>query len=154
MDDLDRLIIEALQKDGRVPFTQIARQGGVSETTIRTRYQKLVTTGTIRVVAIVEPSALDYEATAVVAVSTEPGMADQIARKIDLVPEVSHLVTTLGSYDLILEVCCRDLSHLTDVVTRQIQQIPGVRTTETLVIAESYKLACAWSPYPESGSRG
>ena len=154
MDDLDRLIIEALQKDGRVPFTQIARQGGVSETTIRTRYQKLVTTGTIRVVAIVEPSALDYEATAVVAVSTEPGMADQIARKIDLVPEVSHLVTTLGSYDLILEVYCRDLSHLTDVVTRQIQQIPGVRTTETLVIAESYKLTCAWSPYPESGSRG
>jgi Lrp/AsnC family transcriptional regulator for asnA, asnC and gidA len=151
VDDLDRLIIEALQKEGRVPFTQIARQGGVSETTVRTRYHKLVTTGTIRVVAIVEPSALDYEATAVVAVSTEPGMADQIARKVDLVPEVSHLVTTLGSYDLILEVYCRDLSHLTDVVTRQIQQISGVRATETLVIAESYKLACDWSPNLKSG---
>ena len=154
MDDLDRLIIEALQMDGRVPFTRIARQGGVSETTVRTRYHRLVTTGTMRVVAIVEPGALDYEATAVIAVSTEPGMADQIARKVDLVPEVSHLVTTLGSYDLILEVYCRDLSHLTDVVTRQIQQIPGVRTTETLVIAESYKLACDWSPFPKPGAKG
>jgi Lrp/AsnC family transcriptional regulator for asnA, asnC and gidA len=154
VDDLDKLIIQALQEEGRVPFTQIARQGGVSETTIRTRYHKLMSTGTIRVVAVVEPRALNYEATAVVAVSTEPGMADQIAREVDLVPEVSHLVTTLGSYDLILEVYCRDLSHLTDVVTRQIQQISGVRTTETLMIAESHKLACDWSPYPESGVRG
>jgi len=151
VDDLDKLIIQALQEEGRVPFTQIARQGGVSETTIRTRYHKLVATGTIRVAAIVEPSALGYEATAVVAVSTEPGMAEQIARKVDRMPEVSHLVTTLGSYDLILEVYCRDLSHLADVVTQQIQQISGVWATETLVIAESYKLACDWSPILNQG---
>ncbi len=154
MDDLDRLIIEALQQEGRVPFTQIAQQGGVSETTVRTRYQRLASAGTIRVLAVVDPSALDYEATAVVAVSTEPGLADQIARKVNLVPEVSHLVTTLGSYDLILEVYCRDLAHLTNVVTQQIQQIPGVQTTETLVIAQSYKLACDWSPFPEPEVRG
>ena len=153
VDDLDRRIIQALQADGRTPFTQIARQAGVSETTIRTRYQNLVAEGMIRVVGIIEPSALGYEATAVVAVSAEPGMANQIARTIAKVPEVSHLVTTLGSYDLILEVFCRDLSHLTDVVTGQIHQIPGVRATETLVIAESYKLACDWSPDLKSEAR-
>jgi Lrp/AsnC family transcriptional regulator for asnA, asnC and gidA len=151
VDKLDRLIIQALQVDGRTPFTQIAGQAGVSETTIRTRYQRLVDQGIVRTVGIIDPSALDYEATAMVAVSAEPGMAGKIARTIAGVPEVSYLVTTLGSYDLFLEVFCRDLSHLTDVVTRQIQQIPGVRATETLVIAESYKLACDWSPYPKSG---
>jgi Lrp/AsnC family transcriptional regulator for asnA, asnC and gidA len=103
---------------------------------------------------MVEPAALGYEAAAVIAVSAEPGMADKIARKIDQVPEVSHLVATLGSYDLIVEVYCKDLAHLTDVVTRQMQQIPGVRATETLVIAESYKLACDWSPHLESGVEG
>jgi Lrp/AsnC family transcriptional regulator for asnA, asnC and gidA len=150
VDDLDRLIIQLLHADGRVPFTQIARRAGVSETTIRTRYQTLVAQGTLRPVAIVEPSALGYEATAMVAVSAAPGAADQIARTIAKVPEVGHLVTTLGSYDLILEVFCRDLPHLTDVVTRQIQQIPGVRATETLVIAESHKLSSDWSPYLKS----
>jgi Lrp/AsnC family transcriptional regulator for asnA, asnC and gidA len=154
VDDLDRLIIQALQKEGRVPFTQIARQANVSETTIRTRYQKLVATDVVRVVGMVEPSTLGYEATAVVAVSAEPGMADKIAREVDQVPEVSHLVTTLGSYDLIVEVYCKDLAHLTDVVTQQIQQISGVRATETLVIAESYKLACDWSPDLGPGAEG
>jgi Lrp/AsnC family transcriptional regulator for asnA, asnC and gidA len=150
MEDLDRFIIQALQVEGRTPFTQIARQAGVSETTIRTRYQRLVAKGMVRVIGIVEPNSLGYEATAMIAVSAEPGMADEIARTIAQVPEVSHLVTTLGSYDLILELFCRDLSHLTDVVTRRIQQVPGVRATETLVIAESYKLASDWSPYPRS----
>ena len=150
MDELDKLILQALQVDGRTPFTQIARQAGVSETTIRIRYQRLVDQGIVRTIGIIDPSALDYEATAMVAVSAEPGMADEIARSITRMPEVSYLVTTLGSYDLILEVFCQDLSHLTDVVTQQIQQISGVRATETLVIAESYKLAGDWSPYLSS----
>jgi Lrp/AsnC family transcriptional regulator for asnA, asnC and gidA len=146
VDDLDRLIIETLRTNGRIPFTQIAKQAGVSETTIRTRYQNLIAKGVVRTVGILEPNALGFEATAMVTVSAEPGMADQIARTIAQVPEVSHVVTTLGSFDLILQVFCRDLSHLTDVVTQGIQQIPGVRGTETLVIAASYKLACDWSP--------
>jgi DNA-binding Lrp family transcriptional regulator len=37
MDELDKLILQTLQEDGRTPFTQIARQAGVSETTIRSR---------------------------------------------------------------------------------------------------------------------
>jgi Lrp/AsnC family transcriptional regulator for asnA, asnC and gidA len=152
MDELDKLILQALQLDGRTPFTQIARQAGVSETTIRTRYQRLADQRIVRTVGIIDPNALDYEAAAMVAVSAEPGMADRIARTITRMPEVSYLVTTLGSYDLILEVYCQDLSHLTDVVTQKIQQISGVRTTETLLIAESHKLACDWSPFPESGT--
>ena len=152
VDELDKLILQALNVDGRTPFTQIARQAGVSETTIRTRYQRLVDQGIVRTVGIIDPTALDYEATAMVAVSAEPSMVGKIASTIAGVPEVSYLATTLGSYDLILEVFCRDLSHLTDVVTRQIQQVPGVRATETLVITESYKLAGDWFPYPKTGA--
>jgi Lrp/AsnC family transcriptional regulator for asnA, asnC and gidA len=151
VDELDRFILQALQVDGRTPLTQIARQASVSETTIRSRYQRLANQGIVRTVGIIDPSALDYKATAMVAVSAEPGMAGEIARTITQMPEVSYLVTTLGPYDLILEVFCQDLSHLTDVVTQQIQQISGVRSTETLLIAESHKLACDWSPYPRSG---
>jgi Lrp/AsnC family transcriptional regulator for asnA, asnC and gidA len=150
VDELDKLIVQTLQLEGRTPFTHIAKQAGVSETTIRTRYQKLVDQGIVRALGIIDPNALGYEATAMVAVTAEPGMADQIARTIAQVAEVGFLVATLGSYDLILEVFCRDLSHLSDVVTQRIQQIPGVRATETLVIAETYKLACDWSPHLKS----
>ncbi len=146
MDELDRLIVQALQKDGRVPFTHIAERAGVSETTIRTRYQGLVKRGIVRTVGIASPRNLGYQAPAIIAISTEPGSTGRVAKTIAQLAEVSHLVTTLGSFDLIVEVFCRDVPHLTDVVTQKIHPIPGVRATETLMIADNYKERCYWLP--------
>jgi Lrp/AsnC family transcriptional regulator for asnA, asnC and gidA len=146
MDDLDKLILQTLQEDGRAPFTQIAKQAGVSETTIRTRYRNLVEEGIIRSVGIVDPHALGFQAPALVGATVEPGMVDQVARAIIDIPEVSYLVMTLGRFDLIIEVFCRNLPHFTRLLTEQIQVIPGVCSTETLMIARSYKLSYRWSP--------
>ena len=145
MDELDKLILQTLQEDGRAPFTQIARQTGVSETTIRSRYHNLVEAGIIRTVGIVDPYALGFQAPALIGTVVEPGTIDQVARAIAELPEVSYLVMTLGPFDLVVEVFCRDLPHLTNLVTQQIRLIPGVRSTETLMIARSYKLTYRWS---------
>ena len=71
---------------------------------------------------------------------------DSFASRIAEFPEVSYLVMTLGRFDLIIEVFCRDLPHFTRLLTEQIQGIPGVCSTETLMIARSYKLSYRWSP--------
>jgi Lrp/AsnC family transcriptional regulator for asnA, asnC and gidA len=145
MDDLDRLILEKLQEDGRIPFTEIARRASVSETTVRTRYQNLVEAGIVRTVGIVDPYALGFQAPAIITISVEPGTGDQVARTIAAFPEVSYLVMILGSWDLLVEVFCHNTSHLTDLVTHRIQAVPGVRSTETQMIARSYKLTYRWS---------
>ena len=146
LTDLDRLILQTLQQDGRTAFTHIARQAGVSETTIRDRYRHLTDMGIVRTVGIVDPYALGFQAPAIIGISVEPSLAEQVAQAIAALPEVSYLVMTLGSYDLIVEVFCRDLLHLAELITQRIYQIPGVRTTETLMIARSYKLSYRWSP--------
>ncbi len=146
MDELDRLVLQTLQKDGRTPFIEIARQAGVSETTIRRRYGQLVEAGIVRTVGIVDPHALGFQAPAIIGVTVKPGMIDQVAKAIAELPEVSYLVMTLGAFDLIVEVFCRDISHITDLLTQQIHLLPGVRSTETLAIARSYKLSYRWSP--------
>jgi len=146
MDDLDKLILHTLQEDGRAPFTQIAKEAGVSETTIRTRYRNLIEEGIIRSVGIVDPYTLGFEAPALIGATVEPGTVDQVARVIAEIPEVSYLVMTLGRFDLMIEVFCRDLPHFTRLLTEQIQGIPGVSSTETLMIARSYKLSYRWSP--------
>jgi Lrp/AsnC family transcriptional regulator for asnA, asnC and gidA len=146
MDEIDRLILQALQEDGRTPFTKIAKKAGVSETTIRSRYRNLVEAGVVRTVSIVDPFALDFQAPAMLGVSIEPGKIEEVARTISSLPEVSYLVLTLGKNDLLVEVYCRNLPHLTHLITRQIQLIPGVRSTETLMVAKIYKLSYRWSP--------
>ena len=140
MDELDGLILQTLQEDGRTPFTQIAKQAGVSETTIRSRYRSLEEAGIVRTVGVVDPFALGFHAPAIVGIAVDADKIDWVAHQIAGFPEVSYLVMTLGSYDLIVEVFCRDQQHLADLITQQMHLMPGVRSTETLVIARSYKL--------------
>lgn len=152
IDELDRHILRVLQEDGRTPFTHIAQEAGVSEATVRARYRSLVEQGIVRVVGIVDPYALGFHAPAIIGVCVEPGHLEEVARKIVDFPEVSYLVMTLGDFDLVVEVFCRDLPHLTQFLTDQIHTVPGVRSTETLMIARSYKLSYRWSLELESGS--
>ncbi len=81
-----------------------------------------------------------------VGISVEPGMNNSVSQILKQMPEVSNLVLTMGSYDLMVEVFCRDTVHLTDLITDVIQSIPGVKDTETLVIGKIFKLSYFWKP--------
>ena len=52
LDEIDQQIMEALRKDGRTPFAQIAEQLGVSPGMIRMRFNRLVEMELLKVVAI------------------------------------------------------------------------------------------------------
>ena len=146
MDELDLLILKTLQEDGRTPFTQIAKKAGVVESTIRSRYASLVEQGIVQTIAVIDPFAVGYNSPALIGVSVEPGTVYSVAEALEKLPEVSYLVLILGAYDLIVEVFCRDREHLAKHITNQIQTVPGVRSTETLVIGEIFKLSFFWRP--------
>lgn len=146
MDNLDHLILNALQEDGRTPFTQIAKKAGVAESTIRSRYASLVEEGIVQTIAVIDPFSVGYNAPALIGILVEPGSNQAVAEALEDLPEVSYLVLTLGRYDLVLEVFCRDREHLTRFITEQVQQIPGIRSTETLVIGKIFKLSFFWHP--------
>ena len=139
MDEVDRLILRALQEDGRTSFTDIARQAGVSETTIRAHYRNLSEQGIVRTVGVVDPHALGFSAPAILGVVVAPGEGDGVAGAIAALPEVSYVVLTLGQFDLIVEVFCRDLPHLTEFVTAPFNCCRAW-SNQTLMIARSYKL--------------
>jgi Lrp/AsnC family transcriptional regulator for asnA, asnC and gidA len=146
MDELDLIILNTLQADGRTPFTQIAKKAGVAESTIRSRYASLVEQGIVQTIAVIDPFAVGYNAPALIGISVEPGMVYSVAQALEKSPEVSYLVLVLGGYDLVVEVFCRDREHLTEFITNQVQAIQGIRDTETLVIGEIFKLSFFWRP--------
>jgi len=146
MDELDLMILNTLQKDGRTPFTQIAKKAGVAESTIRSRYASLVEQGIVQTIAVIDPFAVGYNSPALIGISVEPGRIHSVAQELEKLPEVSYLVLVLGSYDLVAEVFCRDREHLTGFITNQIQSIQGIRATEIQVIGNIHKLSFFWRP--------
>src|SRR5215212_3641837 len=57
LDELDKRIIRLLQRNARVPNTEIGRELDVTETTIRNRVSRLLDEGLIEIVAVVDPRA-------------------------------------------------------------------------------------------------
>lgn len=143
MDNIDRAIIRQLQEDGRRPYTEIAQSLGVSEGTVRNRVDRLIENRGLRIVGIADPYRLGFNAPAIVGVLVEPGQTEQAAHRITELEEVSYLVRSAGTFDLIVEVFCRDQEHLVAFL-EELQSVSGIRRTETFIILKTYKLSYLW----------
>ncbi len=139
LDEIDLKILEALRGDGRVAFSQIAEQLGVSPGMIRMRYNRMVDMGLLKVVAITNPLRMGYEAMAMIGVRTEGKRMLEIAEQIAGFDEVIYLVVTSGRYDIMLEVVCRDHADLLRFITEKLYSIEGVRESESFLQLKNVK---------------
>lgn len=141
LDELDFSILSFLQQDGRTSFTVIAEKLNVSIGTIRTRFNRLLEEGVISIVGRVNPAKVGFHCYAHIAVYVRPAtLKEQVAKKIQKLPEVSFLAGTSGDYDLEVDVMCRDNDHLTGFINK-ISVIEGVHQTKTTIYFKVYKYA-------------
>jgi Lrp/AsnC family transcriptional regulator, regulator for asnA, asnC and gidA len=142
LDPVNRRIIEILQREGRSPFTSIARELGISEAAVRARVQRLTDAGVLDVVAVTNPLKLGFEVMALVGVQANSDLG-HVADVVSGWAETSYVVITSGSYDLLVEVVCEHNRHLLDVVQR-LREIDGVKSTETFMYLDMVKMTYAW----------
>jgi Lrp/AsnC family transcriptional regulator, regulator for asnA, asnC and gidA len=145
VDPVDRRIVAALQRDGRRPFTVIARDLGISEAAVRQRVARLQAAGVMQVVAVADPMTLGYKTMAMVAISVDARARKQAAEAVARLPEVSYLVLTAGSFDMLAEVVCEDNDHLLRLLSEDLARIDGVRQTQTFMYLRLLKEAYTWS---------
>jgi Lrp/AsnC family transcriptional regulator for asnA, asnC and gidA len=144
MDAIDRAIIKRLQYNGRLPFTDMAAELGISEGAVRRRVKRLPDGGVLQVVAIVEPQFLGWNAAGMIGVNVQAGHIDAVAEQIAQFPEVSYLFMASGGFDLFVEVYCRDVPHFVSFLNQKLQKVPGVQRTEAFMILKMYKLSYRW----------
>ena len=133
VDEIDIQIIEALRKDGRVAFAQIAEQLNVSPGMIRLRYNRLVEQGYLKVVAITNPLRMGFKTMAMIGIRAEGSKLLDVAARISKLDEVIYLVISSGRFDLFAEVVCRDHEDLLRFITEKLSTIDGVRETESFM---------------------
>jgi Transcriptional regulators len=133
LDEIDRKIMDALHKDGRVAFAQIAEQLGVSPGMIRQRYSRLVDQGFLKVVAITNPLRMGFKTMAMVGIRADGSKLLDIAEKISRLDEVIYIVISSGRFDIFAEVVCRDHEDLLRFITEKLSPIDGVRESESFM---------------------
>jgi Lrp/AsnC family transcriptional regulator, regulator for asnA, asnC and gidA len=143
LDDGNRAIVEALQRDGRRPYGAIAEEVGLSEAAVRRRVQRLRESGMIQIVAVTDPLQLGFDRQAMVGVRVE-GDVRSVAAKVSALDEVVYVVICAGSFDLLAELVCEDDDRLLHLLNDSIRSIPGVRSTETFLYLKHAKQTYSW----------
>ena len=141
-DTTDRTIIERLQRDGRMPVTQIAVEIGLSEGAVRRRLQRLTDSGFMQVVAVTDPVALDNRRVALIGMRISTG-TDAAAAWLSGLAEVEYLVATAGRYDVMFEVIVDSDAHLLELIS-SLRDHRNVAEVEAFPCLKLYKQTFAW----------
>ncbi len=138
IDSLDRRILEIISQNARIPFKDVAAECGVSRAAIHQRVQRLIDLGVIVGSGYhVNPKSLGYSTCTYVGVKLEKGsMYKDAVAQLHNIREVVECHFTTGPYTMLIKLYARDNEHLMDLLNRQIQEIPGVTATETLISLE------------------
>ncbi len=142
LDATAKRIIELLQEDGRASYAAIAKAVGLSEAAARARVQKLLDSEIMQVVAVTDPTQVGFTRQAMIGIRTE-GDPMAVGDRLAEVAEVDYVVTTAGSFDLLVEVVCEDDPHLLDVI-RRVRELEGVVSSETFVYLKLNKQHYNW----------
>lgn len=138
IDKLDKKILGILSANARLPFKDVAAECGVSRAAIHQRVQHLIENGVITGSSFeINPKALGYFTCTYVGMDLERGsMYRDVVNRLLSIPQVVECHFTTGPYTMLVKLYAKDNEQLMDLINGQLQSIPGVVSTETLISLE------------------
>jgi Lrp/AsnC family transcriptional regulator for asnA, asnC and gidA len=143
LDDVNKQIIDQLQRDGRMSYASLAKVVGLSEAAVRQRVQRMLDGEVMQIVAVTDPLTLGFTRQVMIGLKVA-GDLQKVAADLAAIPEVDYVVICAGHYDLLAELVCTDDDHLLHLLNDQIRTIAGVTSTETFVYLKLAKQTYAW----------
>ena len=139
IDSLDKKILEIISGNARIPFKDVAAVCGVSRAAIHQRVQRLIDLGVIVGSGYnVDPKTLGYSTCTYVGIILEKGsMYKDAVEHLRGIPEVIECSFTTGPYSILVKMYAHDNEQLMDLLNNKIQSIPGVVSTETMIVLDS-----------------
>lgn len=103
IDEIDRRIIKALNKNARRSFRELAKETGVSVTAIINKIKKLEESGAIKgYIPILDPEYFGYNLTAIIALRISKGKLLETQKLIAREPQVVAVYDITGEWDSIV----------------------------------------------------
>jgi len=143
LDHIDEQLLARLQRDGRVPVAQLAREVHLSVTPCLERVRRLEASGVIRGYhAELDPQRLGQQLLAYIEVSldrTTPDVFDHFRSAMQALEIVQECSMVAGGFDYLLKLRVRDMQEFRRVLGDEIAGIRGVQQTHTYFVMEEVK---------------
>ncbi|HWL31532.1 MAG TPA: Lrp/AsnC family transcriptional regulator [Xanthobacteraceae bacterium] len=143
IDDLDRKILQHLQRDGRMSLADLAEKVGLSPSPCLRRVRMLERDGVIaRYVAVLDQRAVGLPVSVFVSIkldSQRQEALDRFAKAIERWPEVLECYLMTGPRDYWLRVVVPDLDAYERFVKQKLTRLEGIASIESSFALEQVK---------------
>jgi Lrp/AsnC family transcriptional regulator, leucine-responsive regulatory protein len=143
LDDIGTRILEALQIDGRLSYSQLARRIGVSTPTVIERVRKLEDAGIIQGFTVkLDLEKLGYGKMALIEVKTNPTSYPKVLEFASRIREIRECYFVTGDSSFVARVVMRDIADLQGLIER-FGMFGATRTSVVLskpIIKETFDL--------------
>jgi len=141
VDSLDLAIIRLLSQNGRMPTGEIARHLEVTNPTVRSRLKTLVSSGVLKVAALLDFFKIEKLAVALVALTVEKHQElDAKIEEISQLDQVHWAAVVSGRYDIIVEVISsHGMTGLYQFLTVDLPKVGGIQSSESFIVMKAKK---------------
>lgn len=144
LDRIDERIIEELAVDGRLSIVELSQRVNLTNTPCSERVKRLERSGYIsgyRAVLNMEKMGLGHLTVVQVSLAATGGdnSLDAFNAAVNLVEEVESCLMLAGSFDYLLTIRTRDISHFRQVLGDKINKLPGILQTNSFAVMEVVK---------------
>lgn len=150
IDAVDRRILSALARNGRLTTAELAAEVGLSQSPCWTRVRRLEERGAIKgYAAIVDQKALGITNVVFVEITLDShneGRVAEFGAALSRIPEVleAHLVT--GDYDYLVKVAVSGTEHYEAFLSEKLYKIHGIRHSRSTFALRTLKQVSSLDP--------
>jgi Lrp/AsnC family transcriptional regulator, leucine-responsive regulatory protein len=140
VEEIDRRIVSLLSRNGRMSFTELARQTGLSVSAVHQRVRRLEADGVITgYVALCNPEVIGLPLTAFVSIKPfDPSAPDDVPERLRHLSAIEACHSVAGEENYILKVRVASPAALEELL-QQIRSSAGVSTRTMVVLSTSYE---------------
>lgn len=132
LDELDEQLIALLEHDGRMSYSDLGNEVGLTPGGARARVKRLQERGVVRVIGVTSPNAVGLSSIASLQIEVA-GDIDAVADRIAAFEGVRYVVLGSGRFSILVEVYATSPGELFTLINRQIREIRGVSHIETFL---------------------
>jgi Lrp/AsnC family transcriptional regulator for asnA, asnC and gidA len=141
LDDFDIQILKQLEQDGRMAFSLIATELGISNTMVHQRVNKMTEQGIlVGIKPVLNEKKMGYDWGAFTGITLDKDHdSERIIEALKQIPEVTECYYITGTYTLYIRIAAKNHEDMRRILYEKIDNIEGIAKTDSII-----ELGCAF----------
>jgi len=121
IDELDKEILNALNRNARMSFRQLAKKLRISPTTLHNKVKRLENSGVLKgYIPLIDTESVGYNLMAIIGLRVNQEKDIEVQKAISKLPQVGAIYEVTGDWDLILICYFKGRKGLTNFLKKEL----------------------------------